>query len=98
MIRSLSLKKTLLLKLGHILDELAKLGKSTQDTYNPGGWLILLDLLNEWVYYDRVYYIRLVTGNNLMCHNKLHKNYCIRNKTFLFVVRSVRPSGYLTNT
>ena len=33
--------KTLLLKLGQIFDELAKLGKSTQDTYNRGGWLIL---------------------------------------------------------
>ena len=34
-------KKTLLLKLGQIFDEVAKLGKSTQDTYNGGGWLIL---------------------------------------------------------
>ena len=34
-------KKTLLQKLGQIFDELAKLGKSTQDTYNQGGWLIL---------------------------------------------------------
>ena len=32
---------TLLLKLGQIFDEVAKLGKSTQDTYNRGGWLIL---------------------------------------------------------
>ena len=31
---------SLLLKLGQIFDEVAKLGKSTQDTYNPGGWLI----------------------------------------------------------
>ena len=30
-----------LLKLGKIFDEVAKLGKSTQDTYNRGGWLIL---------------------------------------------------------
>ena len=28
---------------------MAKLGKSTQDTYNRGGWIILYDLLNEWV-------------------------------------------------
>ena len=27
---------TLLLKLGQIFDEVAKLGKSTQDAYNPG--------------------------------------------------------------
>ena len=32
---------TLLLKLGWIFDEVAKLGKSTQDAYNPGKWLIL---------------------------------------------------------
>ena len=34
-------KKTLLLKLGQIFDEVAKLGKLTQDTYNRGRWLIL---------------------------------------------------------
>ena len=34
-------EKTLLLKLGQIFDEVAKLGKSTQDTYNWGGQLIL---------------------------------------------------------
>ena len=32
---------TLLLKLGQIFDEVAKLGKSTQGAYNPGKWLIL---------------------------------------------------------
>ena len=32
---------TLLLKLGQIFDKVAKLGKSTQDAYNPGKWLIL---------------------------------------------------------
>ena len=32
---------TLLLKLGQIFDEVAKLGKSTQDAYNQGKWLIL---------------------------------------------------------
>ena len=32
---------TLLLKLSQIFDEVAKLGKSTQDAYNPGKWLIL---------------------------------------------------------
>ena len=31
----------LLLKLGQIFDEVAKLGKSTQDAYNPRKWLIL---------------------------------------------------------
>ena len=40
---------TLLLKLGQIFDEVAKLGKSTQDAYNPGKWLILLALLKNWV-------------------------------------------------
>ena len=34
-------KKTLLLKLGPIFDEVAKLGKATQDTYNWEEWLIL---------------------------------------------------------
>ena len=32
---------TLLLKLGQIFDDVAKLGKSTQDAYNPEKWLIL---------------------------------------------------------
>ena len=32
---------TLLLKLGQIFDEVAKLGKPTQDAYDPGKWLIL---------------------------------------------------------
>ena len=32
---------TLLQKLGQIFDKVAKLGKSTQDAYNPGKWLIL---------------------------------------------------------
>ena len=40
---------TLLLKLGQIFDEVAKLGKSTQDAYNPGKWLILEALLKNWV-------------------------------------------------
>ena len=44
-----STKKILLLKLGQIFDELAKLGKSTQDTYNQGGWLILKALLKSGV-------------------------------------------------
>ena len=39
---------TLLLKLGQIFDEVAKLGKSTQDAYNPGKWLILKALLKNW--------------------------------------------------
>ena len=33
---------TLLQKLGQIFDEVAKLGKSTQDAYNPGKWLIVI--------------------------------------------------------
>ena len=32
---------TLLLKLGQIFDEVAKLGKSTQGAHNSGKWLIL---------------------------------------------------------
>ena len=36
-----TLTLTLLLKLGQIFDEVAKLGESTQDAYNPGKWLIL---------------------------------------------------------
>ena len=32
-----------------IFDEVAKLGKSTQDTYNWGGWLILYALLKNGV-------------------------------------------------
>ena len=32
---------TLLLKLGQIFDEVAKLGKSIQEAYNPEKWLIL---------------------------------------------------------
>ena len=32
-----------------IFDEVAKLGKSTLDTYNWGGWLILLALLKNGV-------------------------------------------------
>ena len=42
-------KRTLLLNLGQILDKVAKLGKSTQDSYNLGGWLILLYLLKNGV-------------------------------------------------
>ena len=40
---------TLLLKSGQIFDEVAKLSKSTQDTFNPGKWLILYALLKNWV-------------------------------------------------
>jgi hypothetical protein len=32
-----------------IFNEVAKLGKSTQDTYNQGGWLILRALLKDRV-------------------------------------------------
>ena len=30
-------------------DQAAKLGKTSKDAYNPGLWLILLDLLKNWV-------------------------------------------------
>ena len=30
-------------------DETAKLGKASEDAYNWAGWVILYDLLNEWV-------------------------------------------------
>ena len=30
-------------------DKEAKLGKTSGYTYNQGGWLILWDLLNEWI-------------------------------------------------
>ena len=46
---NINFSTTLLLKLGQIFDEVAKLGKSTQDTYNRGWWLILWDLLKNWV-------------------------------------------------
>ena len=29
--------------------EAAKLGKTSEDAYNRGRWLVLKDLLNEWV-------------------------------------------------
>ena len=32
-----------------IFDKAAKLGKTPRDTYNPGFWLVLLDLLKNWV-------------------------------------------------
>ena len=32
-----------------IFDGMAELGKASEDAYNWGGWLILLDLFNEWV-------------------------------------------------
>ena len=37
-------KTTFLLKSGTIFHQTAKLGKTSRDTYNPGLWLILLDL------------------------------------------------------
>ena len=43
---------TLLLKLGQIFDEVAKLGKSTQDAYNPGKWLILKNWVAEGIASD----------------------------------------------
>ena len=46
---NINFSTTLLLKLGQIFDEVAKLGKSTQDTYNRGGWLILSALLKNGV-------------------------------------------------
>ena len=30
-------------------DKAAKLGKESQDAYNQGGWLILQELLKNWV-------------------------------------------------
>ena len=38
---NINFSTTLSLKLDQIFDEVAKLGKSTQDAYNPGKWLIL---------------------------------------------------------
>ena len=35
-----------------LCDKLTKLGKASQDAYNPGGWLILLDRLKNWVAED----------------------------------------------
>ena len=32
-----------------IFDKAAKLDKATRDAYNLGGWLILKDLLKNWV-------------------------------------------------
>ena len=32
-----------------LFDKAPKLGKGYRDTYNWGGWLILLDLLKKWV-------------------------------------------------
>ena len=46
---NINFSTTLLLKLGQIFDEVAKLGKSTQDAHNPGKWLILLALLKNGV-------------------------------------------------
>ena len=44
-----STKKNFITKIRPIFDELAKPGKSTQDTYNRGGWLILEALLKNGV-------------------------------------------------
>jgi hypothetical protein len=41
--------KNFIIKLGQIFDEVAKLGKSNQDTYNWGGWLSLYALLKNGV-------------------------------------------------
>ena len=43
------LKPLYLLRSCLIFDEAAKLCKQCKDAYNWGGWLILKDLLNEWV-------------------------------------------------
>ena len=42
-------KNASLLKSGPIFDQAAKLGKASRDAYNPGLWLILFDLLKNWV-------------------------------------------------
>ena len=38
-----------MIKSGPIFEQAAKLGKASRDAYNPGLWLILLDLLKNWV-------------------------------------------------
>ena len=38
-----------MVKLCPIFDEVAKLGKTTQDAYNQGEWLILSALFKNWV-------------------------------------------------
>jgi hypothetical protein len=43
------LKPVFLLKSGPIFDQAVKLGKATRDAYNPGLWLILKDLLKNWI-------------------------------------------------
>ena len=40
---------TFLLKLGPIFEDLAKLGKASWDAYNQGRWLILYNLLKNWI-------------------------------------------------
>ena len=42
-------KKTFLIKSGPIFDKAAKLGKASWDAYNWGGWLILKEILKNWV-------------------------------------------------
>ena len=42
-------KFTMKSSISALCDELAKLGKVSQDAYNPGLWLILYDLLTNWV-------------------------------------------------
>ena len=42
-------KTTFLLKPGLIFDQASKLSKASRDAYNPGLWLILQDLLKNWV-------------------------------------------------
>ena len=38
-----------MVKSGAIFDQAAKLGKASRDAYNPGLWLILKNLLKNWV-------------------------------------------------
>ena len=44
-----SFKPLKMIKSGPIFDQAAKLGKASRDAYNPCLWLILLDLLKNWV-------------------------------------------------
>ena len=45
-------KFTLKSPISALCDELAKLGKVSQDAYNPEVWLILYDPLKNWVAED----------------------------------------------
>ena len=46
---NLNFKTTLLLKSGPLFNQAAKPGKASRDAYNPRLWLILKNLLKNWV-------------------------------------------------